>query len=92
MKDRELKSPYFEEICLLVDINMNITLKMPFFTMNNIEIDFVGHHIYYRMYTITELPLTTRQVKLIKKKEFTIIVFDLQNKAFIVYVASISKD
>ena len=33
-----------------------------------------------------------RQVKLIKKKEFIVTALDLKNKAFIIHVASISKD
>lgn len=40
VEDKEKKSCYFEKAFLLTDINMNITLEIPFFILNNIEIDF----------------------------------------------------
>lgn len=36
--------------------------------------------------------LTIRQVKLIRKKMFVIVVFNLEDLAFVVHVASISQD
>ena len=41
---------------------------------------------------IAEVFLTSRQAKLIVKIKFTIVDLDLENKAFIVYIAFISQD
>lgn len=42
------------------------------------------------MYTTAEILLTTKQVELIEKKEFTAIAFNLYNEIFIVYIISIA--
>ena len=44
------------------------------------------------MYTIAKVLPTTRQVKLIRKKEFATVAFDLEDKVFVVYVTSISQN
>ena len=44
------------------------------------------------MYTIAKVLLTTRQVELIARKEFVNAFLDVEDKAFIVYIASISQD
>ena len=46
MEDKQKISRFFEETFLLADISMDIALNMPYFTMNNVEIDFVDCHIY----------------------------------------------
>lgn len=49
MEDKQKISRFFEETFLLADISMDIALNMPYFTMNNVEIDFVDCHIYQRI-------------------------------------------
>ena len=44
------------------------------------------------MFIIIKLFLTTKQIKLIEKKKFTVIAFNLKDEVFIVYVAFISHD
>ena len=46
IKDKEEKSRFFEETFLLADISIDIALGIPFFTLSNVEIDFVNCHIY----------------------------------------------
>ena len=46
MEDKKERSHFFEEIFLLANISIDITLKMAFFTLSNDEIDFIGYHIY----------------------------------------------
>lgn len=58
--------------------------------MSNIEIDFVDRHIYWRLYSIAEILLITRWIKLIEMKEFVATTLDLENKTFVVHIASIS--
>lgn len=45
VEDKEQKFRFFEEMLLLANINIVITLRMPFITLNNVKIDFVGRHI-----------------------------------------------
>lgn len=42
------------------------------------------------MYTIVRVFQTTKQVELVKKKEFTAAVPDSDNKTFVVYIASLA--
>ena len=71
---------------------MNIALGILFFTLSNVNIDFVDHHIYWKMYTIAEVLLTIKRVELIKKKEFATVVLDPGDGPFVVHLASISQD
>lgn len=41
------------------------------------------------MYTITKIAFTTRQVELVRKKEFAAVALNLNNNIFIVHVTSI---
>ena len=92
IKDKKRNSCFFEKTFILTDISMDITLKISFFTLKNVDINFIGRHIYCKTYTIAEVFLTTRQVKLIEKNEFTVIALNLENKAFVIYVAFINQD
>lgn len=68
--------------------------------MSNIEIDLVDRYFYQSIYTVVQVVLITRPVKLIGKKQFTATTLDLEDKAFVVYddeacivqVASISQN
>ena len=91
-KNKEEKSCIFEKMFLLANISMNIALKISFLTLSNIEINFVGHHIYWRIYTVAKVLLIVRQVELIRKKEFADVALDLENKTFVVHETSISQD
>ena len=44
--NKEGRSHFFEEKFLLANISIDIVLGIPFFTMSNVEIDFVNCHIY----------------------------------------------
>ena len=46
MEDKEERSRFFEEMFLLADISIDTTLEMFFFTLTNVEIDFISRHIY----------------------------------------------
>lgn len=46
MEDKERRFYNFEKTSLFADISINVMLKMPFFTLNNVKIDFIGCHIY----------------------------------------------
>ena len=46
VEDKEKKSRFFEKMFLLANINIDIALRISFFTLSNDKIDFVGCHIY----------------------------------------------
>ena len=45
VKNKKRKFCFFEEIFLLADINIDIALDILFFTLKNIEINIVDHHL-----------------------------------------------
>ena len=63
---------------------------MLFLTMSNINIDFQTWDLQQRSYTTRDVLLTTRQVELMKKKEFIVATFNTEHKAFIVHIAAFS--
>lgn len=46
VENKEEKSHFFKETFLLVDISMDIAVGMLFFTLNNVEVNFVDCHFY----------------------------------------------
>ena len=68
VEDKERRSCVFIETFLLANINIDITLKMFFLTLNNVEIGFVGQHLNWRIYITIKILLIIRQVELIRKK------------------------
>lgn len=65
---------------------------MPFFTLCNVEIDFVRCHIHSRISIIAKVVPTIRWIELIEKKKFATAALDLENKAFIVQINFINQD
>lgn len=84
-KDR--KSWFLEETFLLVNINIDIVFRIFFFNLNNIEINFIDQKLKKRLYHTAKTLSTSRWVKLVRKKEFIVVAFNLDNKIFIVYIA-----
>ena len=46
VENKEEKSHFFKKTFLLVDISMDITMGMLFFTLNNVEVNFVDCHFH----------------------------------------------
>lgn len=72
---------------MLVNINIDVVLEMPFFMLNNIEINFLKQKFNWSLYIIIETLLTTKQIELIEKKEFVTVAFDLDIKIFVMHIA-----
>lgn len=90
VKDKDGMSCFFEETFLLADNNRDIAFGIPFLTLNNVEVNINDWELKWKLYTATKALLTTRRMELVEKKEFTTIAFDLKNKAFVVYIASLT--
>lgn len=46
INNKEERTDFFKKTFLLTDISIDIALKMFFFTLNNVEIDFVCYYIH----------------------------------------------
>ena len=90
--DKDSSERFSEKNFLLADVKLDIILGMPFLTINNANVDFQARDLQWRSYTTGDVLLITRRVKLIGKKKFVVATFDLEHKAFVVYVAALSVD
>ena len=92
MLDKDDRERFFKENFLLADVKPDIVLGMPFLTISNIDVDFQAWNLQWRSYTTGNVFSTTKQVKLIEKKEFAAAALDPKHKTFVVYVAAFSID
>ena len=72
---------------MIVDIKFKVILKMFFLKISNINISFNKKTLISKFYIINKALLTIRQVQIIYLKEFIIVVLEINNKMFIVYMA-----
>ena len=84
--DQANRVRFFEEIFLVANVSSNIVFGMLFFTPSSADIDFPKKELWWRFYTIEEALSTTKQVELVRKKEFAAVAFDLRYETFVVYV------
>ena len=89
MTDQANRVRFFEEIFLVANISPDMVLRMPFFTLNNVDIDFPKKKLWWRSYTIKKTLPTTKRVKLVGKKEFAAAALDPEYEIFVVYIASL---
>ena len=88
--DENGRKRFFEESFLLTDVKLEIMLEMLFLTISNANVDLQTQNLQWRSYTTEDILSTTKQVKLIEKKEFATVTLDLEHKAFIIYIATLS--
>lgn len=84
---KDEKFRFFEETFLLAYIGLKIAFEILFFILSNIEVKFNDWKLKKRLYIATKVFPTTRQVKLIGRKEFAALAFDLVDEIFVVYIA-----
>ena len=90
IEDKLERARFFQKTFLLVDISVKMVLRLPFLTFSNANIQFIKKELIWRSYTIVEALPTTKQIKLIDKKEFAKTALDENTKAFVVHVTSLS--
>lgn len=59
---------------------------MLFLKISNTNILFNKENLRWKSYTINKTLLTTKQVQIIKKKDFVIVELDINRKTFVLYV------
>ena len=80
---------FFEETFLVANVSPDVVLGMSFLTLSGADIDFPKKELWWRLYTIEEVLPTTKQVELVKKKEFAAAAFDSEYETFVVHVDSL---
>lgn len=63
---------------------------MLFLVFNNADISFVQNELIWKSYITLEALPTSRQVKIIDRKEFAAAALNLDEKAFVIHVVSLS--
>lgn len=69
---------------------MNVVLKILFLSLTNIKVNFQKSKIFYKTITPTKSILKIKEVKVIKKKEFTTVVLNSQKEIYFVYIAMLA--
>ncbi len=92
VSNKDGKERFFEESFLLTDVSPDIVLGMSFLTMSNADIDFQARDLQWRFYTTRKVLSTTRQVELIRKKEFAAAALDPEHEVFVVQLVALSVD
>ena len=90
VEDKLRRAQFFQKTLLLVDINTEIGLDMPFLIFSNTEVQFVEKELTWRSYTTDKALSATKRVKLIDKKEFTKVALDENSKTFVMHIASLN--
>lgn len=90
--DKDKKKRFFEKILLLVDVKSDIVLRMHFLIISNADVDFEVWNLQWRSYTIRDVFPTTRQVELIRKKEYAAAIVDPEHKVFEIHITALSID
>lgn len=74
----------------MAKISNEMVLRMFFLALSNVNIQFAENALIWRTYTIVRALITTRRVKLIKKKNFAKAVWDEDVKTFVVDMSLLS--
>ncbi len=82
----------YKMVVFIFSISDKDVLEMPFLTISNADVDFQAQDLQWRCYTTGNVLLTTRQVKLIGRKEFVVAALDLEYKAFVIHIAALNVD
>ncbi len=88
--DKDGRKRFSEENFLLADVKPNGVLGMPFPIISNAGVDFQARDLQWRSYTTGNILLTTRQVELIRKKEFVVAALDPEYEAFVIHIVALS--
>lgn len=86
LQDSQKRVWFFEEIFLLVDINMEVGLRMLFLVFSNADFHLGVEKLICKSYIVAEALSTTSWVKLINKTKFAKTALDKNFKTFVVYM------
>lgn len=87
INDKARRLWFFEEILLIANISIDKPLRISFLILSNAKIYLLEQKLNWRSYIIVEILPIIKQVDLVRKKEFAVIIFDLNNNTFVVNIA-----
>ena len=88
--DKAKQVKFFEKTFLVPNISPEIVFGILFLTLSSADIDFLDWKFRWRTYTTKEALPTTKQIGLIKNKEFSAVALDPEYETFIIYIMSLS--
>ena len=91
VQDQFRKARFFQITFSVADISVEVVLRMLFLAFCKIEVDFAERELTWKAYIIAEALSTTKRVQIINSKEFAKAALDLDQEAFMVYVATLFK-
>ena len=90
VQDKLGRSCFFQETLLLDGTSMEVVLGTFFLIFSNVEVEFSGKKLIWRLYTSAKALPTTRRVELIDKKEIAKTALEENIDAFVAHVTSLS--
>lgn len=81
---------FFDKTFLVPDISIDIIFGILFLLLSNVNVQFVEiEGLTWRNHNAVTIPLTIKNVKLIKKGEFAVAIVDKKAKTFVVHLAAL---
>lgn len=90
VKDKLGKARFFQKIFLLIDVSIEVILRMLFLILNNANIQFAKKKLTWKFYTIVKVLSTIKKIRIMNKKKFAKMALDKNIKGFVVYLTSFS--
>lgn len=87
--NKDEKSCFSKKMFLLTNISMDIAFEIVFFIISNNRINYNNKDFRWWSYTITKAFFTIKEVPLIGKKEFAVVIIVSNDKIFVVYIISL---
>lgn len=84
------RATFFQKTFLETNISIKVVLRMSFFTFSNINIGFLDRKLISKTYSATKALSIIKKVQIINRKKFAKATLDLNKKAFVVYIATIT--
>ena len=78
---------FFQKIYLMANTKFEVILGIPFLKLSNTDILFNKKIFTWRTYTTNKALSTTKQIKIIDKKNFVTATFNANSKMFIMHIA-----
>ena len=92
ISNKDSRKKFFKKSFLLAGIKPDILLEILFLIISNADVDFQARNLQWRSYITRNVFLTTRNIELIRQKEFAAAAFDPKHETFVVYIATLSVD
>ena len=88
--DKANRVRFFKETFLVVNVSPEVVFWMPFLTLSNANVDFLGRELWWKTYTTKKDLPSTKRVELVGKKKFAATALDPEHEIYVVHVASLS--